>query len=102
MIEQKPISYPSNAYSTTSELNKPNTGIPNQGKYPFSLPNTSTKRNTDRFLQITMVMRQYSEMLLPKENSALSLYYSMLFSFIDNVYNRSPHQMCLQLAALAN
>lgn len=81
----------SKSFATGTGLGGVTSGVPRTDNNPFILPNTNTKRNTDRFMQITVVLRQYSEMILPSENTVLALYISNLFSYIDNLYNRSPH-----------
>lgn len=89
-------------YSSDPEIPVPKSGVPRSDKNPFIIPNTNIKRNTDRYIQITAVLRQYSEMIIPQGNSQLSKAISSLFSFMDNSFNRSNHSFCINLASIHN
>lgn len=89
---------------TSAEVNRVLTksGVPRSDRHPFYIPNINTKRNTDRYIQITAVLRQYVEMLIPHTEDQLLIHISSLFGFLDNMFNRSASSFCTTVALLNN
>jgi len=77
-------------------------GIPRIEDNPFKIPQVNAKRNSQRYLQITAVLREYIKLLFSTNAPHLEVSFSRLFAFMDGLYADSPQRYCAHITDLNN